>query len=205
MSMRTYPPQHSFLNPILIKFTEARRPNRNHKSLPAPKRAATTIHASMLKWYRIYCRVKLHGSIKNTRCLSIHHRKSIRNSSNWCAVWTINICHVYHRSALLYQVRTQVYEKKVTNKMLTTLPSSFIPPPEDYPFSSPTCSLNEHDYSATPFLNNIQQALMARVCKLPKLFSLSHLLDTWEMSVRQACSPTLLGSSPTEISVLLGI
>lgn len=76
---------------------------------------------------------------------------------------------------------------------------------EDYPFSSPTCSLIEHEYSATSFLYNIQQALVARVCKLPKLFSLSHLLDTWEMSVRQACSPTLTGASPTEISVLLGV
>lgn len=30
---------------------------------------------------------------------------------------------------------------------------------------------------------------MARIAKLPKLYSLSHLLDAWEMSVRQACSP----------------
>ena len=35
----------------------------------------------------------------------------------------------------------------------------------------------------------MQKALDARLTKLPKIFSLSELLDTWEMSVRQASAP----------------
>lgn len=76
---------------------------------------------------------------------------------------------------------------------------------EDYPFNSPSCSLIEDEYNATPFLSNILKALVARIGKLPKLFSLSHLLDTWEMSVRQACSPVLVNTNTPSVGVLLGI
>lgn len=77
---------------------------------------------------------------------------------------------------------------------------------DDYPFSAPSCKLIEQEYNATPFLISVQGALIARISKLPKLFSLSHLLDTWEMSVRQACSPALNAQiTPTHTSVLLGI
>lgn len=78
--------------------------------------------------------------------------------------------------------------------------------PDDYPFTAPSCKLIEQEYNATPFLISVQGALIARISKLPKLFSLSHLLDTWEMSVRQACSPALNAQiNPTTTSVLLGI
>lgn len=77
---------------------------------------------------------------------------------------------------------------------------------DDYPFSAPSCKLIEQEYNATPFLISVQGALIARISKLPKLFSLSHLLDTWEMSVRQACSPALNAQiNPTTTTVLLGI
>lgn len=63
---------------------------------------------------------------------------------------------------------------------------------EEYPWTSPNCSLTDQEYSATPFLKTVQDALTARIAKLPKCYSLSHLLDTWEMAVRQACSPNAL-------------
>lgn len=74
---------------------------------------------------------------------------------------------------------------------------------DDYPSTAPSCKLIEQEYNATPFLISVQGALVARISKLPKQFSLSHLLDTWEMSVRQACSPNRI--NPTATSVLLGI
>ncbi|XP_037048630.1 mediator of RNA polymerase II transcription subunit 15-like isoform X1 [Bradysia coprophila] len=80
--------------------------------------------------------------------------------------------------------------------------------PDDYPYGAPSCKFaTGQEYNATPFLISVQSALIARISKLPKLFSLSHLLDTWEMSVRQACSPTLNAQqmNPTATSVLLGI
>uniref|UniRef100_A0A182IJT2 Mediator of RNA polymerase II transcription subunit 15 n=1 Tax=Anopheles atroparvus TaxID=41427 RepID=A0A182IJT2_ANOAO len=60
------------------------------------------------------------------------------------------------------------------------------------PYIAPRCSLIELHYNpvfdnGTPFL--ILKTFMARFCKLPWFFTLSYLLDTWEMSVRQACSP----------------
>ncbi|XP_073826522.1 mediator complex subunit 15 [Musca autumnalis] len=90
------------------------------------------------------------------------------------------------------------------DKKLPCVPPVSVNIPEDYPWSSPECSLIEHDYSATPFLNAVQNALVARIAKLPKLHSLSHLLDTWEMSVRQACSPN--AAKPIcEFTALLGM
>ena len=44
-----------------------------------------------------------------------------------------------------------------------------------------------HEYS-TNYLSAVQNALDSRLAKLPKKYSVSQLLDTWEISVRQACS-----------------
>jgi mediator of RNA polymerase II transcription subunit 15 len=89
------------------------------------------------------------------------------------------------------------------DKHLPCVPPIGVNIPEDYPIAAPCCSLTEQEYNATPFLISVQKALMARISKLPRQFSLSHLLDTWEMSVRQACSPGMV--NPTKAAVLLGI
>uniref|UniRef100_A0A182NUI6 Mediator of RNA polymerase II transcription subunit 15 n=1 Tax=Anopheles dirus TaxID=7168 RepID=A0A182NUI6_9DIPT len=91
------------------------------------------------------------------------------------------------------------------DKNLPCVPPVAVTIPEDYPFAAPSCSLIEQEYNATPFLILVQKSLMARICKLPGLFTLSHLLDTWEMSVRQACSPNPTIVAPTGTSVLLGM
>ena len=61
--------------------------------------------------------------------------------------------------------------------------------PENYPDSSPKCNDFSHEYNATPFLKSIKDALSYRIDKLPTNFTVSQLLNSWEMSVRQACSP----------------
>uniref|UniRef100_T1GJK5 Uncharacterized protein n=1 Tax=Megaselia scalaris TaxID=36166 RepID=T1GJK5_MEGSC len=76
------------------------------------------------------------------------------------------------------------------DKCLPWVPPICVTIPENYPFISPTCTLNKQEYTATPFLSSVEKSLASRIGKLPKLHSLSHILDTWEMSVRQACSPT---------------
>lgn len=91
------------------------------------------------------------------------------------------------------------------DKNLPCVPPVAVTIPEDYPVTAPSCSLIEQEYNATPFLILVQKSLMARICKLPGLFTLSHLLDTWEMSVRQACSPNPTIVAPTGTSVLLGM
>ncbi|XP_062549105.1 mediator of RNA polymerase II transcription subunit 15 [Armigeres subalbatus] len=91
------------------------------------------------------------------------------------------------------------------DKHLPCVPPVAVTIPEEYPFTSPTCSLIEQEYNATPFLIQVQKSFLARICKLPEMFSLSHLLDTWEMSVRQACSPNPSLVAPSATSVLLGM
>lgn len=71
---------------------------------------------------------------------------------------------------------------------------------------APSCNMTKHEYNATPFLTSVQVAFTARVSKLPRIFSLTHLLDTWEMSVRQACSPKKLNETThCSLSVMLGV
>jgi len=91
------------------------------------------------------------------------------------------------------------------DKRLPSVPPVSVSVPEEYPWQAPDCSLVEQEYSATPFLQTVQQALIARMSKLPKNYSLSHLLDTWEMAVRQACSPQSKPSAVCELSTLLGV
>lgn len=88
---------------------------------------------------------------------------------------------------------------------LTCVPPIFIEIPDDYPLSPPTCSLLEHEMNATKFLESVQQIFAARMLKMPSLYSLSHVLDTWEMAIRQACSPNINPSKISATSVALGI
>lgn len=76
------------------------------------------------------------------------------------------------------------------DKNLPCVPPIALTVPEDYPKTSPTCHMASHEYNATQFLSSVQTALLTRIKKLPKFFSVSQLLDTWEMSVRQASAPT---------------
>ncbi|XP_053694402.1 mediator of RNA polymerase II transcription subunit 15 isoform X2 [Sabethes cyaneus] len=91
------------------------------------------------------------------------------------------------------------------DKHLPCVPPVAVTIPEDYPFISPSCTLIEQEYNATPFLIQVQKSFLARICKLPEMFSLSHLLDSWEMSVRQACAPNPSQVAPSATSVLLGM
>ncbi|KAJ8927679.1 hypothetical protein NQ314_019836 [Rhamnusium bicolor] len=86
------------------------------------------------------------------------------------------------------------------DKHLPCVPPVSLIVPEDYPKTAPTCHMAPHEYNATQFLSAVQAALLARIKKLPKHFSVSQLLDTWEMSVRQASAPT---NTPISTQALL--
>ncbi|CAH1391583.1 unnamed protein product [Nezara viridula] len=90
------------------------------------------------------------------------------------------------------------------DKHLPCVPPISLSVPEDYPATPPRCHLSEA--SATPFLTRLESALASRISKLPAKFTISQLLDTWEMSVRQACAPLPPApSSTTPSSILLGL
>jgi mediator of RNA polymerase II transcription subunit 15 len=65
------------------------------------------------------------------------------------------------------------------DKQLPCVPPISLVVPEDYPKSAPSCHMAAHEYNATQFLSAVQTALVARIKKLPKYFSVSQLLDTW--------------------------
>ncbi|XP_043275644.1 mediator of RNA polymerase II transcription subunit 15-like [Venturia canescens] len=88
------------------------------------------------------------------------------------------------------------------DRHLPCVPPVSVTVPSDYPLTPPRCVMAPHEY-ATTFLSAVQKALNARITKLPKRFSVSQLLDTWEMSVRQASAPT---QTPVSAStVLMGL
>ncbi|XP_063700460.1 mediator of RNA polymerase II transcription subunit 15 [Culicoides brevitarsis] len=88
------------------------------------------------------------------------------------------------------------------DKHLPCVPPINVTIPRDYPKSSPECFV-ESEYEGTDFLKTVQQALTARILKLPKIFTLSQLLDTWEMALRQACAPKLV--APTQVGVIMNV
>ncbi|XP_059483853.1 mediator of RNA polymerase II transcription subunit 15 isoform X2 [Neocloeon triangulifer] len=90
------------------------------------------------------------------------------------------------------------------DRFLPCVPPICLTVPEDYPASPPKCDLAADEYASTPFLTSVEKALAARIHKLPGLYSVSQLLDTWEMAVRQASSPAQ-NNSISSITVLVGM
>ncbi|XP_071630221.1 mediator of RNA polymerase II transcription subunit 15-like isoform X1 [Temnothorax longispinosus] len=89
------------------------------------------------------------------------------------------------------------------DRHLPCVPPISVTVPADYPSTPPRCVMAPHEYEATTFLCAVQKALNVRIAKLPRRFSLSQLLDTWEMSVRQASAPK--ETSITASTVLMGL
>ncbi|XP_051168893.1 mediator of RNA polymerase II transcription subunit 15 [Leptopilina boulardi] len=87
------------------------------------------------------------------------------------------------------------------DRHLPCVPPVSVSVPADYPLTPPRCVMAPHEYT-TAFLSGVKDALTARISKLPKQFSVSQLLDTWEMSVRQASAPS--SKTPTSTGILMG-
>ena len=86
---------------------------------------------------------------------------------------------------------------------LPSVPPISVSIPRDYPDSPPICEPDMIDYFSTPFLERVQSAFTSRLVRMPVKFTLSQLLNAWEMSVRSACSPRLLQVSQNQM--LLGM
>lgn len=88
------------------------------------------------------------------------------------------------------------------DKFLPCVPPINITIPERYPSTSPVCNIMEHN---TPFLISVEKALKARISKLPERFSLTHILETWTLAIRQACNSSTSYVEPTHTSVLMAV
>jgi len=72
---------------------------------------------------------------------------------------------------------------------LPAVPTIEVTLPSDYPAQPPVYP-GHTDHLATPFLTRVQEALNARLLRLPPRHTLTQLLTAWELSVRAACSLT---------------
>ncbi|XP_068216486.1 mediator of RNA polymerase II transcription subunit 15-like [Palaemon carinicauda] len=61
--------------------------------------------------------------------------------------------------------------------------------PSAYPMKTPRCDLLPVDYETTDFLKNIRESMLVRLKNMPPHCSVTMMLHSWEMSVRQACAP----------------
>ena len=61
--------------------------------------------------------------------------------------------------------------------------------PSAYPMKTPRCDLLPVDYETTDFLKSIREVMLVRLKSMPPHCSLTMILHSWEMSVRQACAP----------------
>ncbi|XP_042897475.1 mediator of RNA polymerase II transcription subunit 15 isoform X2 [Parasteatoda tepidariorum] len=82
---------------------------------------------------------------------------------------------------------------QLDDKNLPCVPSISITVPENYPEKPPQCYTTKDEYESTSILQSIQQVLCTRLSTMPQKYSITSLLDTWEMSVRQACASKPIG------------
>lgn len=72
---------------------------------------------------------------------------------------------------------------------LPCVPPITLTVPASYPDKPPRCHLLAVDYESTEFLRSIRESMSERLQNMPPHCSLTMMLHSWEMSVRQACSP----------------
>ncbi|KAK8399772.1 hypothetical protein O3P69_003656 [Scylla paramamosain] len=72
---------------------------------------------------------------------------------------------------------------------LPCVPPITLTVPASYPDKPPRCHLLAVDYESTEFLHSIRESMNERLQSMPPHCSLTMMLHSWEMSVRQACSP----------------
>ncbi|KAK8776309.1 hypothetical protein V5799_030348 [Amblyomma americanum] len=77
---------------------------------------------------------------------------------------------------------------QLDDKNLPCVPPITVAVPENYPSRPPQCNASRDQYDSTQFLRNILNSLDIHLNKMPEKYSVTSLLDTWEMCVRKACS-----------------
>ncbi|XP_063965771.1 mediator of RNA polymerase II transcription subunit 15-like isoform X1 [Lytechinus pictus] len=76
---------------------------------------------------------------------------------------------------------------RLDDKHLPSVPPINVAIPEQYPELSPNYDVSQQEYNQTPFLKLVQTALQHQVMRMPDRYTLTQILDAWEMSVRKSC------------------
>lgn len=63
---------------------------------------------------------------------------------------------------------------------------------ENYPDNSPTCNILPDQSGGSPFLRKVDDILATELKHMPGRYSLTALLNVWELCVRKACAPTAM-------------
>ncbi|OQR69008.1 mediator of RNA polymerase II transcription subunit 15-like [Tropilaelaps mercedesae] len=79
---------------------------------------------------------------------------------------------------------------QLDDKTLPCVPPISVTVPENYPEYPPRCNANRAQYASTSFLSDVLDSLTLHLEKMPSQYSITSLLDTWEMCVRQMCTST---------------
>ncbi|XP_022093236.1 mediator of RNA polymerase II transcription subunit 15-like [Acanthaster planci] len=80
---------------------------------------------------------------------------------------------------------------RLEDKRLPSVPPISITVPHSYPDVSPQCDTSTHEYNQTPFLLSVQRTLSSQLKRMPDKFSLTQMLDVWEMCIRKSCLSTI--------------
>lgn len=96
----------------------------------------------------------------------------------------VNINPIQHSGSKTVHLLCQLDDKN-----LPCVPPIMLTVPDNYPQLSPQCETDADEYISTQFLQTVHKNLITRLSKMAEQFSITTLLDTWEMSVRQACVP----------------
>ncbi|XP_050428574.1 mediator of RNA polymerase II transcription subunit 15 isoform X2 [Adelges cooleyi] len=80
---------------------------------------------------------------------------------------------------------------QLDDKNLPCVPPINIIVYENYPPANPACVISSNDYGGTSFLMCVKDVFESRMMLMPIHFTVSHILDSWEMSVRQAVAALL--------------
>ena len=99
--------------------------------------------------------------------------------------------------ALILPLDSIQLQCQLEDRDLPSVPPISVTLGPNYPLeSSPELHDNTEEYATSPFLQNVRQALISRVKKLPVRHTLTQLLTAWEMSVRASCSYKARPGSP---------
>lgn len=119
---------------------------------------------------------------------------------------------------------------RLEDKYLTSVPPLHILVPRDYPRTAPRCEGSQQsDYGimslftvlqticqltpislradVSPFTRTVLQSLLDRLRHMPPRYSISQILNCWEMALRHACRPPGANklTNPSSMTLALGI
>lgn len=83
---------------------------------------------------------------------------------------------------------------RLEDKKLPCVQPIHVTMPENYPENSPTCSTLLDESGSSPFLRKVNDILTTELKHMPARYSLTALLNTWELCVRKACAPVAVNA-----------